>query len=183
MEPSAETDLINFFSKYSVEEAESAGGKHTLVEIFGKPSWKELTHDTGYIHYCEPIKQLRQQLDDWIKGTSGIEQVQSCLALVHRNRKVEKTLDTLKKLIDNQSQDGLYTSWGQEQQEYYDTHYPVVADWNDVFFSYTRRTLPGTNNDFQNFISHEFDPTELSLNKNQRNYIFRSLHFLKYNCQ
>ena len=168
-----EKKIIGFFSRHSVEEANSEVGKGDLFKIFGVNNRAELLENEKYILSYEPIKQLRQELDDSIENLSGLEQVQSCLALlnVKKESKEKEKLEILTKLIGDDSKECLYKSWNKEQQDLYNKAFPMIIHWDDFFFSYTNRNLPETNHDFQELITHTFRQADYERDIDEINYV------------
>ena len=168
-----EKKLIDFFSRHSVEEAKSEVGKGNLFKIFGANDRDELLENEKYIQSYEPIKQLRQELDASIENLSGLEQVQSCLALlnVKKESKEKEKFEILTKLIGDDSKECLYKSWDDKQQKLYRKAYLMIVHWNDFFFSYTNRNLPETNHDFHELITHTFKQADYERDINEINYV------------
>jgi hypothetical protein len=77
-----EKNMIDFFTKYSVKEADLEDAKKTLFELFGVKDRAELKENKKYIQSYESIKQLRLELDTSTENLAGLEQVQSGLRLL-----------------------------------------------------------------------------------------------------
>jgi len=165
--------LIDFFSSHSVKRAESAEGKRTLMDAFGVKDWPELLENRDYTQNYEPMKHLRQELDDSIEGLSGLDQVRSCLALLNDKKESVKSdeFEILATLIRNKSPQCLFASWDQEQKNLYNRVLPMITEWKDFFFSYTSRNLPETNHSFQDILLHSFKESEFLRDKEEVNYV------------
>lgn len=152
--------LIDFFSQYNVEEANSELGKEVLLEKFGVKDRDELLKNKEYKRTYACIMQARQELDKSIKGYSGRDEVQSCLALLYDKKRFGKErkheLEILKEIIDNENEKCLFKSWDKEEQEFYKEVYSIIVEWYDFFFSHTTRNLPETNNEFRPLIKCKF---------------------------
>jgi hypothetical protein len=77
-----EKKLIDFFTKYSVKELDSETA-NTLFELFRVNGRAELLKNKKYSQSYERIERIRKELDDSIENLSGLDQVQSCLALLN----------------------------------------------------------------------------------------------------
>ena len=144
--------LIDFFTKYSVKEAETnSEAAKTLFDLFGVNSQAELLKTDQYNQSYEAIERIRKELDDSIENLSGLDQVQSCLALLNAKKqdKKKEKLEILMKLIGDDTKECLYKSWDIEQQDLYEKACPMIVQWDDFFFSYTNRNLPETNRNFE----------------------------------
>jgi hypothetical protein len=63
-----ENRLIDFFSRYSVEEANFGVGKEALLDILGAKHRDELLKNKKYNQIYTPIMQVRRELDESIKN-------------------------------------------------------------------------------------------------------------------
>lgn len=153
-----EINLIDFFSEYNIEHANSKNGKDALFKKFKVNNYKELLKNEEFIKYYEPFKSLRQELYDSIAGLTGIDQVQSCLALLNEKKKSKKKkeIEILKKWINNKMNNCLYKSWNRKEKTHYTKALRIIDEWSDFFFSYTNRGIPLTNNDFKEHIIYTF---------------------------
>ena len=181
-----EIKLIDFFTKYSVKELDSEAAK-TLFELFRVNNRAELLKNEKYILSYERIERIRKELDDSIENLSGLDQVQSCLALLNAKKesKEKEKLEILIKLIGDDSKECLYNSWDKEQQDHYNKAYPMIVHWNDFFFSYTNRNLPETNHDFEEIITPAFVKVEYEREVNEINYVAKFIvrHLTQNNLQ
>jgi hypothetical protein len=168
-----EKNMIDFFTKYSVKEADLEDAKKTLFELFGVKDRAELKENKKYIQSYESIKQLRLELDTSTENLAGLEQVQSGLRLLRdkKESKKKETLEILRKLIGDDSKECLYKSWNKEQRDHYKKACPMIVHWNDFFFSYTNRNLPETNHDFHELITHTFKRDEYERDVDEINYV------------
>jgi hypothetical protein len=181
-----EKKLIDFFTKYSVKELDSETA-NTLFELFRVNGRAELLKNKKYSQSYERIERIRKELDDSIENLSGLDQVQSCLALlnVKKESKEKKELEILIKLIGDDSKECLYNSWDKEQQDHYNKAYPMIVHWNDFFFSYTNRNLPETNHDFEEIITPAFVKVEYEREVNEINHVAKFIvrHLTQNNLQ
>ncbi len=170
----SEIKLIQFFSRYQAEYGNTANGKTELVKAIGAKDWSELTQIPGFIEKYESIKELRAELDSSIDGLTDIEQVQNCLVLLREkwNDGLREQFEILLKWLKHPSQECLFKPWPDSQKNHFDEACQVLFTWKDFFFSYTRRNLPETNNDFKDNIAHALNlaPEEFDKNKNQIHY-------------
>ena len=90
-----EKNMIDFFTKYNVKEADLEDAKKTLFELFGAKDRAELKENKKYTESYESIKQLRRELDTSTENLSGLEQVQYCLSLL-RDKKESKKKESLR---------------------------------------------------------------------------------------
>jgi hypothetical protein len=183
---SIKKNLIDFFSIYSVKEADSEAVE-TLLKLFGVNSRAELLRTDQYIQSYEPIERIRKELDSSIENLSCLDQVKSCLALLNTKKESneKKVLEILIKLIGDDSKECLYKSWNKEQQDLYKKAFPIIVHWNDFFFSYTNRNLPETNHDFEELIIPAFDKAEYEREVNEINYVAKFIvrHLTQNNLQ
>jgi hypothetical protein len=167
--------LIDFFTKYS-------------VDLFGVNSQAELLKTDQYNQSYEAIERIRKELDDSIENLSGLDQVQSCLALLNAKKqdKKKEKLEILMKLIGDDTKECLYKSWDIEQQDLYEKAYPMIVQWDDFFFSYTNRNLPETNRNFEKkLINCAFKRAEYEREVNEINYVAKFIvrHLTQNNLQ
>ena len=172
MDINIKKNLIAFFTEYSVKAADSKAQK-TLFGLFEVNSREELLQTDQYIQSYEPIERIRKELDNSIENLSGLDLVQSCLALLNAKKESneKKELEILIKLIGDDSKKCLYKYWNKEQQDLYNKAFPMIVDWNDFFFSYTNRNLPETNHDFHELITHTFKRDEYERDVDEINYV------------
>lgn len=175
--------LIRFFSRHNADYIGTKEGKKELIAFFGAKDWRALMRLPEYNQNYESIETLRKELDSRIKGFSGMEQVQRCLALLRKkfNKGLTNHFEILMKWIKHPDQECLFNSWTDPLKNYFDEAYRVIFEWKDFFFSYTRRNLPETNNNFKDILIHTFDEKEFQENKSQVNFLAKLLvKYLKH---
>lgn len=171
--------LIELFAQYSSAEIKENSGER-LKNAVGTEKYDEFTKNHEFKKYFEILKKNRDDLDDAVYGVKGIQQVKECLFLLHKKKKQSgEDFNTCAELIKR----GIYIkTWKEQQQDYFDFGFEMIAKWRDFFISYTNRNLHETNDDFKEIIPAVIGKELYDKNKDQSNCVPHLIaHYLNKN--
>jgi hypothetical protein len=159
--------LIDVFARYNADEIQADNGK-PLTEALGASGYPQLASDKDFQKYFNILRALRDQLDDRVEDHENMQQVKSCLSLLHEKKETNpgEEFEICGRLIKKR----FYAPrWNESEKEYYDQGYRMIAEWKDYFLSYTNRNLCDTNDDFKQQIRGVFGATYFRENKERMN--------------
>lgn len=140
-----------------------------ILNRFNVTSMKYLLKDDLFLKYNSIFNELAQATRGFENNHKRIGLLPQLFSLLW-GKKIGLKIEELG-ILHDLIKDSFYTVWSNKDKKLYNKGYEIMTSWKDYFLSYTRKSLPATNNDFKKLVAHHLPAKARSVSIDDENLL------------